>query len=547
MDYKNTYLILAITLLIIGSLVYNFNLQSSFSVQNKNTGIIDFVKELFGNVENSQLSPIENLYPILLEPFTQYSSTIYPSIIPSEPIPILSGNYLISGTEARGYFDKKLGTVGNNNAETTLLLSPQGTNNFIQVNPISGRAANGLFDSVIDTTKYPNGLYTLRIILTDPDTDLTGTLDEPVLIDNSQPDLTITGAAISSEEKCECKKAEIRNGENGNNAYHNVGSPRSQGGPYFVEVPYIDPVTRVTSPGFFAGITFSTHFLINGNPNLCGEGQGVRSSTIIGESGRVISYDLTRGFPDSPLLSRSSGTNGYNFPVPGSRDNFIGDNYEITMEQAAREGKPTGLKSHTDRSIFMTDSPGVSGPLSVYPEGFLRTDHFLSEVTNSHPDADGIKRKCRCFLDLAFGNLPGSNTGIRQEECVSDVPVTCGNKKLDPGEECDDGNLDLNDQCGMDCKFTSCGDGRIQSPNGAGGIGGFEQCDPPKDKCTTGGIGIPKPGICSGTCQCIPTCGNGKLDPGEECESNGATTPGCEGDICNLDTCKCETSSKSLR
>ncbi|MFH1591194.1 MAG: hypothetical protein ABIC95_04670 [archaeon] len=64
----------------------------------------------------------------------------------------------------------------------------------------------------------------------------------------------------------------------------------------------------------------------------------------------------------------------------------------------------------------------------------------------------------------------------------------CGNSIVDTGEDCDDGkNGDPTDQCSDACRFTKCGDGTMQSPNGEGLGGpptpnnpfgtGYEQCD----------------------------------------------------------------------
>ena len=45
----------------------------------------------------------------------------------------------------------------------------------------------------------------------------------------------------------------------------------------------------------------------------------------------------------------------------------------------------------------------------------------------------------------------------------------CGNKRIDPGEECDDGNVDDTDACVRTCKWNICGDSAVRA--------GVEECD----------------------------------------------------------------------
>jgi cysteine-rich repeat protein len=49
------------------------------------------------------------------------------------------------------------------------------------------------------------------------------------------------------------------------------------------------------------------------------------------------------------------------------------------------------------------------------------------------------------------------------------VPVTCGNKTKEAGEECDDGNKDDSDDCLSNCRLAYCGDGKLHI--------GVEECD----------------------------------------------------------------------
>src|SRR5689334_8750892 len=67
----------------------------------------------------------------------------------------------------------------------------------------------------------------------------------------------------------------------------------------------------------------------------------------------------------------------------------------------------------------------------------------------------------------------------------------CGNAKMDPGEDCDDGNVNPGDGCSPQCTIEQCG-------NGIKDFG--EVCD---DGNTVDGDG------CSADCKSDETCGNG--------------------------------------
>lgn len=126
-------------------------------------------------------------------------------------------------------------------------------------------------------------------------------------------------------------------------------------------------------------------------------------------------------------------------------------------------------------------------------------------------------------LDCAFEcRLPGyCGDGDRQygyEECddgnrltgdgcseVCERETVCGNNILEFGEQCDDGNLVPGDDCSLTCFLEpslQCGDNLLDTEDG-------EECDD--------GNFVPGDG-CSPTCH-HEECGNGFLDPREECEA----------------------------
>ncbi len=96
------------------------------------------------------------------------------------------------------------------------------------------------------------------------------------------------------------------------------------------------------------------------------------------------------------------------------------------------------------------------------------------------------------------------------------LPRICGDGLLSSGEECDDGNTNSGDGCSADCVVEFCGDGIAQ-----GGLN--EECDDgntiPGDGCDDQCKIEQKP---TPTPSPTPTpqdpCGNGSIEPGEQCE-----------------------------
>jgi cysteine-rich repeat protein len=99
------------------------------------------------------------------------------------------------------------------------------------------------------------------------------------------------------------------------------------------------------------------------------------------------------------------------------------------------------------------------------------------------------------------------------------ILATCGNGHVDPGEECDDGNLIPGDGCNAHCKIDHCGDHKLDPE---------EQCEPSQfdPRCDDQCHAHPPPG-----------CGNGVVDPGEQCDDgNNKSGDGCSAD-CTLEFC----------
>ena len=108
--------------------------------------------------------------------------------------------------------------------------------------------------------------------------------------------------------------------------------------------------------------------------------------------------------------------------------------------------------------------------------------------------------------------------GAAQAVCLT---TGCGNAVLDPGEQCDDGNLNAGDGCSPVCQVERCGN-RI--------LDAGEACD---DGNTVGGDG------CSRDCRSTEVCGNGILDVevGEVCDDGTGGSSACSADCRSTLSC----------
>jgi cysteine-rich repeat protein len=160
----------------------------------------------------------------------------------------------------------------------------------------------------------------------------------------------------------------------------------------------------------------------------------------------------------------------------------------------------------------------------------------------------------------------GDNNQAKQQDAGPDVePPRCGNFQLEPGEECDDGDVGLDEFCDPTCKLT-CGNGTVDATVGElcdTGLSGScpATCDD-SQACTTDVLdgsactancvhsAITSPSDGDGCCpaganannddDCSANCGNGILETGEACDTGITAGAGACPTTCN-DSQSCTT------
>jgi cysteine-rich repeat protein len=210
--------------------------------------------------------------------------------------------------------------------------------------------------------------------------------------------------------------------------------------------------------------------------------------------------------------------------------NEPGNGIQVTYAQVAIPGvtlftrlpsRPGARKSGfqiagADLAFDVTATARASGLTEVcvrYAEGVDETSlRFLHEEGGAFVDRTSS-------IDIASNRLCGQVTSFSRMDGGIGTE-SCGNGSVESGEQCDDGNTVACDGCSAGCKVEGglvCGDGIINVVCG-------EECD-------NGNTG----GGCSAICKL--TCGNGNVDPGEQCDDgNIIDGDGCDSN-CTVTRC----------
>ncbi|MBL0219906.1 MAG: DUF4215 domain-containing protein [Myxococcales bacterium] len=208
----------------------------------------------------------------------------------------------------------------------------------------------------------------------------------------------------------------------------------------------------------------------------------------------------------------------------------------------------------------------VCHPLGCVAEAQLKACAGSAELASCSTEriGDGVCAQGVC-VERGCGNRvvePGEqcDDGNRFDRdgcaanCLSDE--TCGNNFVDSlvGERCDDGNRVSGDGCQADCELPRCGDSVIDAARNEQCDDGANNSDALPDHCRADcrrarcGDAIRDTGEqcddgntvnndgCRNDCV-LPSCGNGTIEPGEECDDgNVASNDGCQFN-CKLPRC----------
>jgi cysteine-rich repeat protein len=178
---------------------------------------------------------------------------------------------------------------------------------------------------------------------------------------------------------------------------------------------------------------------------------------------------------------------------------------------------PTGasytreIEFDADNNVWTCTSNEPSGPTDPGTGKFVK-------VELPPPDAECGNGRLESTEECDDGNTTdcdGCSAHCR-------IETGCGDGAVCDGEQCDDGNTADCDGCSSTCVVETgllCGDGILNGPCG-------EECDPPV------------PGQCDTECKLIPYCGDGNVDPGEECDDGALNgTPNHCTSSCKLPGC----------
>ncbi|HEY7957545.1 MAG TPA: DUF4215 domain-containing protein [Polyangia bacterium] len=141
---------------------------------------------------------------------------------------------------------------------------------------------------------------------------------------------------------------------------------------------------------------------------------------------------------------------------------------------------------------------------------------------------------CLAGTPLADGASCGAGHICKGQSCQA---ASCGDGIVTAPEECDDGNAIDGDGCDSDCTFSCVSSDPARSCTPTDGCTGPGTCDDASHVCAPG-VALPDGTACpqDSTKKCMggvcvtPMCGNGIVEPPEQCDDGNTTNgDGCDG------------------
>jgi hypothetical protein len=260
------------------------------------------------------------------------------------------------------------------------------------------------------------------------------------------------------------------------------------------------PFSVVSNGQSLVGITLTCGLLVpDGGPG------SVRVTGMVVDNSDIC--PVLNGWSVSPLTTGPTGT--------------------ITVSSMASDGNAADVLSYK-----WTSSPA------------LATDPFTSSTSAGTVFNCPGTGNFALTITVDDHHMPKNCTAVRTVNVACGL---CGNGVIDPGEDCDSAAQFMNFTCDPNtCKTIDvvCGNGLVQAP--------FEQCDSAasfaNNTCagptTSAVIQTPSGPQTITPCQNIPiVCGNGLLQPGEQCDAGPSGSPTCSTSCIIISGCSaCETS-----
>jgi cysteine-rich repeat protein len=233
-----------------------------------------------------------------------------------------------------------------------------------------------------------------------------------------------------------------------------------------------------------AGFVTAAH---RGEYRLITDGPPYRVGGLAGRTRVEATFDTTRTDPNPPSVA------SFGLRHAGRLTDTVPRGGALSVQVAARdEALPTVTIAYGTPFVSVPALPASGG---------------LFEATIADPchgQAGGVP--LRITITDPAGNV------LRQtfEPGFTCVSTTCGDDRVDPQEQCDDGNTASGDGCNATCTSNeSCGNGILD----------------PAETCDDGGL-APGDG-CSAACARENACGDGVLELGEQCDDGNASEDDC--------------------